>query len=134
MPITRLALDGYGARRAGSFAGKEQTTPPPPVTPPSTGSGGRSKTYRYIGAPVYEPEKRIVRVLIEEEKPSGGVEYKKVEWKPDTSWQALMAAIEAINTELGNFDGSLERSTLLRKELKRLKKKRNQRIILLAIE
>ena len=43
-------------------------------------------------------------------------------------------AIEAIQTELGNFDGSLERSEVLRKELKRLKKRRNQKIIMLAIE
>lgn len=110
----------------------EEVTPPPPAA--GTGSGGRRRTYRYIGTPVYEPEKKIVRVLVEEEKSSGGVEYKEIEWKPEASWQALMAAIEAIQTELGNFDGSLQKSELLRKELKRLKRKRNQKIILLAIE
>jgi len=28
MPITRLSLDGYGARRAGDFSGKAITGPP----------------------------------------------------------------------------------------------------------
>jgi hypothetical protein len=112
----------------------EFVEPPTPEVPIHGGAGGRARTYRYIGAREYELEKKIVRVLIEEEKPSGGVEYKEVEWQPDASWQALMAAIEAITVELGNFDGTLERSKLLRDELKRLKKKRNQRIILLAIE
>lgn len=31
--LTRLSLDGYGAKRAGSFAGKEATTPSSPHTP-----------------------------------------------------------------------------------------------------
>lgn len=43
MKITRLSLDGYGARRAGSFANKTSSTPPapPPPPPPQTGGGGR---------------------------------------------------------------------------------------------
>lgn len=109
---------------------------PPPAPEPGTGAGGRARRgrARFIGAPIYEPEKKTVRVLLEEQKPGGGVEYKEVEWKPSASWEALNTAIEAILGELGNFDGTLERSALLRKELKRLKKKRNQKIILLAIE
>ena len=127
----------YGARYFGPrYWGDGGDVAPPvsSVAPPTTaGSLARGRIYRYL--PVrYELEERKVRVVIQEEKPSGGVEYKEVEWKPDASWQALLTAIEAIQKELGSFDGSLERSALLRKELKRLKKKRNQRIILMAIE
>lgn len=118
-----------GVWREGAFT-------PPVVTPPGSGAGGlagRKPRYRFLGAPSYEPERKIVRVTLEEETPRG-VEYKEVEWKPDASWEALDAAISAIMSELGNFDGSLKKSELLKAELKRLKNKRNLRIIMMAIE
>jgi hypothetical protein len=73
------------------------------VIPPPSAGGVAGRRYRYIGPRYYEPETKTIRVLIEEEKPSGGVEYKEVEWETDASWLAMMAAIEAITVELGNL-------------------------------
>jgi hypothetical protein len=38
--ITRLSLDGYGARRAGSFAGRAEAPPAPAPAPAEQPSGG----------------------------------------------------------------------------------------------
>ena len=45
--ITRLSVDGYGARRAGSFAGKEGTVVSVPVVVENSG-----------GWPIYEPRRK----------------------------------------------------------------------------
>lgn len=43
MPITRLGLDGYGVRRAGSFAGKTATAEPVVAAPASVGGWKRRR-------------------------------------------------------------------------------------------
>lgn len=56
MARTRLALDGYGARRAGSFAGKDTAAA---ATPPAvTYTAGALGTYNPPARGVFQPGAR----------------------------------------------------------------------------
>lgn len=54
--ITRLSVDGYGARRAGSFAGKVGTVAV--VEEPAQTGGGSYRPYRYIPLSDYGQRKK----------------------------------------------------------------------------
>lgn len=95
-----------------------------------TGSGGK-RGGRFVGA--FDDEQRHdLKLLLEEATPLG-VKYEEVVWNEDISLKELNEAIRAIAEQLGDVNLSMERSVLLRRKLKKLKNKRNQRIIFLSI-
>ena len=70
MAITRLSIDGYGSRRAGSFAGREEVVVPVVTEPTSTGGGSYrfsrswSSDNRQIERPLTKKEeKELVRLV-----------------------------------------------------------------------
>ena len=108
----------------------------PPVPPPNTGSGGRRGGRGRIGRAGGDfSDQHDFKVLIEEyDRNQKILKYIETKWVAKATWKQIDEAIAVINEELGNLEESSEKSQLLRKALKHIKKKRNQRIILLSIE
>jgi hypothetical protein len=94
MPYTRLSLDGYGAKRAGSFAGKEESVveEAPVVT---TAPSGYRFTPGYI-APRRRKKKReepaLVEILVAQQEVKSVV-YKRVE---TPSFEPVVAAVQEV--------------------------------------
>lgn len=61
MPITRLSVDGYGARRAGSFSGKVGTEAVIPPVSTTSGGGGYSRYLHWSPDPYQEPERKLTK-------------------------------------------------------------------------
>jgi hypothetical protein len=119
------------------FASTQFTTSGTPivVVPPSGTPGGAARRPgRVFGAPYFEEEKKQrVEVLLEKTTPSGA-EFQSVSWEADATLSELQQAIKAVLDEMGNLDATMAQSEMLRRKLKAFKKKRNMRIIMMALE
>jgi hypothetical protein len=97
--ITRLSLDGYGAKRAGSFAGKEESAAVEPAPAATSAPSGYRFTPGYI-APrrkkkrVEEPS--VVEIFVEKTEAKTEVKsivYRQVE---TPSFQPIVAAVQEV--------------------------------------
>jgi hypothetical protein len=129
MPITRLSLDGYGAKRAGSFAGKEAAVEEEVVAAAAPVSGYTFKA-GYI-APRRKKKKREeepsrVEILVEKQEVKSVI-YKQVE---TPSFQPIVRAVEAASRLIETRARNME----IRRKLEELEEEEDIIIILSQLQ
>ena len=134
--ITRLSLDGYGAKRAGSFAGKESTEAAAEEPEVITPGAGRSYWPGYI--PPRKKKKKeevVVEVAVEQVKEERIVKYVEVKSQPLSVVSPSNAhIIEQIQPLIKLLENNAIRSRIVKQKIEELEEEEDIKAIVRLLQ
>ena len=136
MPITRLSLDGYGAKRAGSFAGKEASVVVEEEVVAEVAGGGKTYWPGYI--PPRKKKKKeevVVEVAVEQVKDERIVKYVEVKSQPLSVVSPSNAhIIEQIQPLIKLLENNAIRSRIVKQKIEELEEEEDIKAIVRLLQ